>query len=282
MAVERGLQGGISTLSIHLHTVCRFCYNTVRSLEGSRQWAGVKVHLIGGGNPRHFHSMNGIEIFIDESGDFGSFDERCPYYIVTMVFHESSRNLFGQIQELEYRLSMLGFDDHCIHSSPAVRGEEQYRGVGVGPRRKLLMNFLAFIHNSGLRYKCFLAAKRPGMEESELLESLHAAIDPFVDANYQRLASYGQITVAYDKGQKQISSLITDTLERRFDNVRVTKTLPIHSRLSQVADFACTMRRISHKLQTTGVLSRSELSFFGSEKNFRLFWLKSILKNEWK
>ena len=30
--------------------------------------------------------MNGIEIFIDESGDFGKFDERCPYYIVTMVF----------------------------------------------------------------------------------------------------------------------------------------------------------------------------------------------------
>lgn len=45
--------------------------------------------------------MNGIEIFIDESGDFGKFDERCPYYIVTMVFHESEDNLFEKIQELE-------------------------------------------------------------------------------------------------------------------------------------------------------------------------------------
>ena len=226
--------------------------------------------------------MNGIEIFIDESGDFGSFDARCPYYIVTMVFHESSQNLFEQIQELEYRLSVLGFDDHCIHSSPAIRGEEIYRGMNVVPRRKMLMNFLAFIHGSKLRYKCFFAEKRPETDETALLEALHAVIDPFVDSNYRRLSAYGQITVAYDKGQRQISSLISDTLERRFDNVRVTKTLPIHSRLSQVADFACTMKRIAYKLQTTGELSRSELVFFGSVKNFRQFWLKSLLKREWK
>ena len=226
--------------------------------------------------------MNGIEIFIDESGDFGAFDERCPYYIVTMVFHESSHNLFEQIQELEYRLSLLGFDDHCIHSSPAVRGEVSYRGMDVVRRRKLLMNFLAFIHNSDLSYKCFFAEKKPNDGERELLESLHAIIDPFVDANYNRLSSYGQITVAYDKGQKQISTLITEALEHRFDNVRVTKILPIHSRLSQVADFACTIKRIAYKLQTSNTLSRSEEAFFGSIKNFKQFWLKSLLKSEWR
>ena len=226
--------------------------------------------------------MNGIEIFIDESGDFGSYDERCPYYIVTMVFHESADNLYEQIQELEYRLSVLGFDNHCIHSSPAVRGEDQYRGMSVVPRRKLLMNFLAFIHNSNLRYKCFFAPKGKVDDEDSLLESLHSVIDPFLNDNYDRLAAYSQITVAYDKGQKQISELITDTLERRFSNVRVTKTLPIHSRLSQVADFACTMKRISFKLEKHGNMSKSEEVFFGSVKNFKQFWLKSLQKSEWK
>ena len=70
--------------------------------------------------------MNAIEIYIDESGDFGPFDERCPYYIVTMVFHESTEPLFALIQDLEYRLSLLGLEDHCIHSSPAIRGENEY------------------------------------------------------------------------------------------------------------------------------------------------------------
>jgi len=226
--------------------------------------------------------VNGIEIFIDESGDFGAFDERCPYYIVTMVFHESSQNLFEQIQELEYRLSVIGFADHCLHASPAIRGEDAYRGLSVVPRRKALMNLLAFMHASHLHFKCFFADKKPGMSEAALLAALHNAIDPFVDANYQRLASFGRITVAYDRGQRQISELITETLERRFDNVRVTKTLPIHSRLSQVADFACTMKRVDYKLRSLCSLAKSEIVFFGGEKNFRQFWLKSLLKHEWR
>ena len=79
-----------------------------------------------------------------------------------------------------------------------------------------------------------------------------------------------------------ISRLISQTLEERFDNVIVTKTLPIHSRLSQVADFACTMKRIAKRLDDTGALAKAERYFFGSEKHFRRFWLKSLLKREWK
>ena len=226
--------------------------------------------------------MNGIEIFIDESGDFGNFDERCPYYIVTMVFHEESNNLFEKIQELEYRLAVLGFAEHCIHSSPAIRAEEGYRGVDVAKRRKVLSNLLAFIHKSNLKYKCFFAKKAKNATEEDILASLHAAIDPFVDANYERLSSYSTITVSYDRGQRQISQLISETLEKRFSNVRVTTTLPIHSRLSQVADFACTMKRIAYKREQNGDLAKSEKVFFGSEKYFRQFWLKALLKHEWK
>ena len=128
--------------------------------------------------------MNGIEIFIDESGDFGKFDERCPYYIVTMVFHESTENLFEKIQELEYRLAVLGLAEHCIHSSPAIRSEDGYRGMDVQKRRKVLSNLLAFIHKSNLKYKCFFARKGKGATEADILTALHAEIDPFVEANF--------------------------------------------------------------------------------------------------
>ena len=41
--------------------------------------------------------MNGIEIFIDESGDFGPASEHCPYYVVTMVFHEELERLYDKM-----------------------------------------------------------------------------------------------------------------------------------------------------------------------------------------
>ena len=32
--------------------------------------------------------MKELSIFIDESGDFGSYEPHSPFYIITMVFHE--------------------------------------------------------------------------------------------------------------------------------------------------------------------------------------------------
>ena len=59
------------------------------------------------------------------------------------------------------------------------------------------------------------------------------------------------------------------------------KVLLVQSRLSQVADLACTMKRIARRLDETGTLTKPESYFFGGEKNFRKNWIKSILKNEW-
>ena len=61
--------------------------------------------------------------------------------------------------------------------------------------------------------------------------------------------------------------MIYETLVSRFSNIREMKVLPIQSRLSQVADLACTMKRIARRLDETGMLAKSESYFFGGEKN---------------
>ena len=75
--------------------------------------------------------------------------------------------------------------------------------------------------------------------------------------------------------------LFTDMFAKRFQQVRIMKTLPIFSRIFQVADFVCTMRRLAFKLQINGKLAKSETLFFGSVGNFRKIWLKPLLKCEW-
>lgn len=226
--------------------------------------------------------MSGIEIFIDESGDFGPFSEHCPYYVVTMVFHERIESLYDKLRDLEYRLQLLGFENHCVHSSPAIRGEDEYFGVDLALRRKVITSLMAFAHSASFKYKCFFAQKTSHSSEETLIADLKHQMDSFLIDNFNRIASYNDVTVCYDSGQKQISKLLTDTLAARFPAVRMTRTLPIQSRLSQVADLVCTMRRIARRLNETGSLAKPESYFFGGEKNFRRNWIKSILKNEWK
>ena len=37
--------------------------------------------------------MKTLSIFVDESGDFEEYEQHAPYYIVTMVFHDQSKDI---------------------------------------------------------------------------------------------------------------------------------------------------------------------------------------------
>ena len=45
--------------------------------------------------------MKELSIFIDESGDFGSYEPHFPFYIITMVFHEQRHPIVEAIEKLD-------------------------------------------------------------------------------------------------------------------------------------------------------------------------------------
>ena len=44
-----------------------------------------------------------LSVFIDESGDFGKYDPKSPYYYVSMVLHDQSVDISSEIDSLEQR-----------------------------------------------------------------------------------------------------------------------------------------------------------------------------------
>jgi len=82
--------------------------------------------------------LSELSIFIDESGDFGQYDFRSPYYIITMVFHDQSVDISGPIATLEQDLANRGFPDHCVHTGPIIRRENEYEFETIQIRRRIL------------------------------------------------------------------------------------------------------------------------------------------------
>jgi hypothetical protein len=227
--------------------------------------------------------MRSIEIFIDESGDFGPFDRNCPYYIVTLVRHYSDEPVLTLIGDLEYRLSLLGFGDMPIHTSPAIRGEEAYFGIELTKRRKLLSCFSFFLRKCPLAYKTIVVKKKMGMTGDELSAALSAYIDEFLSEACVSLSSdTGGVSVVYDRGQPQLARILMDSFSRRSMPVRHFKALPVYARLFQAADFACTIERINLRLDNGEKFTRPELVFFGTERRFRKDWLMPLRKKTWK
>ena len=97
--------------------------------------------------------MRELSVFIDESGDFGEYDYRAPYYIISMVLHDQSLDIEKDLKALEMELSYLGWENHCVHAGPVIRSEEEYHGCSLMDRQKILMKMMTFIRHLDIRFK---------------------------------------------------------------------------------------------------------------------------------
>lgn len=84
-------------------------YKVVHDTTGAGR--KTRVQRYGVGVPHHFFCyedcMKEISIFIDESGDFGKFNKKSPFYIVTMVFHDQSSDITACLASLEQEVLYL-------------------------------------------------------------------------------------------------------------------------------------------------------------------------------
>ena len=61
------------------------------------------------GNPplflyaRLYRKEKVLSCFIDESGDFGSYDHKAPYYLVIMVLHDQNRDIRNAVKVMDYQ-----------------------------------------------------------------------------------------------------------------------------------------------------------------------------------
>lgn len=68
-------------------------------------------------------AKNILSVFIDESGDFGTYDHRTPNYYVAIVMHEQLKDIEANIKKLDEHVIHLGYEIHAIHTGPIIRRE---------------------------------------------------------------------------------------------------------------------------------------------------------------
>lgn len=61
-----------------------------------------------------------LSIFIDESGDFGEYDPKSPYYIIGMVIHDQNDDISEPLTYMERGLKQINFRQNCVHAGPLI------------------------------------------------------------------------------------------------------------------------------------------------------------------
>ncbi len=224
--------------------------------------------------------MNELSIFIDESGDFGEYDHRSPYYIIAMVFHNQTEDIQSAITKLNTELSFLGLNNICIHTGPIIRKEEIYFYMSIAERRRIFNKMIAFIRQVNIRYKCFYIEKKHISDAVEAAGKLSKQISQFIHGHYEDFLSFDDVKIYYDNGQIEVSKILSSVFNALLPNPVFRKVMPVEYKLFQAADFLCTMTLVWLKLQN-GQFSKSELDFFGNVRDLKKNYLKPLSKKEW-
>ena len=68
-----------------------------------------------------------LSIFADESGEWG---KRSEYYLITLVFHDQSKDISLALERYRQSLADYGLPDVPFHAGPLLTGHDAYEGMG--------------------------------------------------------------------------------------------------------------------------------------------------------
>ena len=225
--------------------------------------------------------MKELSVFVDESGDFGQYDYHCPFYIVSIVFHEQTNDLSESLSNLERKLSEIGYGDLCVHCGPIIRSEAEFRNETIDTRKKILTRMMSFVRNVDIEYETLCVEKKHIEDDVELVLKLSKQLTAIIKNHLDYFQSFDAIKVYYDNGQAQVRRLLTSVFGVLLENVKFKTVSPSDYRLFQVADLVCTMKLISTKIEHR-LVSKTEIQFFGGEKEFKNSYIKLLKRKRMK
>ena len=225
--------------------------------------------------------MKELSVFIDESGDFGEYDPKAPFYIISLVAHDQSKDLSEQIYTLDETLKLTSLQRNFIHVGPLIRREDEYLHMTKEERLRILRRLRQFTVKSDIMYKTFYIEKKHIDDEYEMISKLARQLSNFLKQHYPFFLSFDTIKLYYDHGQDGVLRILLSVFTTLFENTTYKKSLQKDYKLLQVADLVCTARLIELKMGLKA-LSRSERYMLGSDKNIEKLLLKPLRDKEFK
>ena len=223
--------------------------------------------------------MSTLSICVDESGDFGDFEAHAPYYIISLVFHDQSKDISERLEHLQRRIIEAGFpQEHAIHTAPLIRREKDYKYLGLAERRKLFHRLFDFSRICDISYRSFVFKKKEFSSHEQLVARMAKELGLFVRNHLDFFYSYDELIVYYDNGQKEITTIINAVFNVLVD-ADIRRVKPSDYYLFQAADMFCTLELIRQKLQDSG-LSASERTFFPSQRALKKNYLNPIARKQ--
>jgi hypothetical protein len=221
-----------------------------------------------------------ISVFADESGDK---TEKTRYFLLTLVFHDQAASIAEQVAIYERSLATADLPNIPFHSEPLLNGHGDYRYLEPEQRKKLLSGFPALVRYLPVEYVTFVYKRREFTGPEKLAERMKRDIADFLWEHLGYFQEFDHVKVYYDNAQAIVKSALYNAVYDVLAKQAVVRrrTTMTEYRLSQVADFLCTIELAAVKYDAKedgGTYDK----FFGGVGTFKKNWLKQARRKRMK
>ncbi len=209
--------------------------------------------------------MKRLNIFVDETGEFGFAKGASDFYGISFTFHEQDNDISLELEKLNKRLERIGYTE-MIHMADLILHRGDYAKFNIRMRKSIFNAIYQFSRKIPVQYHTIIVDKKYTDYGEVLRKKLINEINQMIKMHEDYFNKFDKIVLYYDNGQEPLGYIL-DSLFIRFDGFEHRIDFDHkEKRLFQVSDMLTYIDKAIYKHKNNIKYKKSELYFFGNEE----------------
>jgi len=205
--------------------------------------------------------MKRLNIFVDETGEFGFGKGASELYGVSFTFHEHDKEIMPEIQKLNERLKRIGYTD-MIHMANLIMHREEYKNHDIKMRKSIFNAIYQFSRKIPVSYRTIIVNKKYLNNSRVLKQRLSNEINEMIKEKEKYFSKFDKIVLYYDNGQEILSTILNSIFQRFNGFEHIVDFDHKEKRLFQVSDMLTYIDKYDYKYKNKEKFTKSEKYFF--------------------
>ena len=217
-----------------------------------------------------------LNIFIDESGDFGFVKGSSDLYAISFTLYESENSIENELEYLNNRLRKAEYEG-MLHLGDLIAKRGDYSSFSLEQRQKLFWSIFNFTRKVPVKLKTIILDKRYINNRSQFNKAMSIELNKFINENKKYLDSFDKIVIYYDNGQETLATILDIVFAVNEKVERIVNFDHIKERLFQVSDMLTFIDKLDYKYHNNMQFTKAEKFFFS---NRDIQYIKRKLRNK--
>lgn len=215
--------------------------------------------------------MKRLNIFVDETGEFGFGNGASELYGVSFTFHEQDDDIMPELNKLNDRLYNIGYTD-MLHIADLIMKRGDYSKFPIAKRKSIFNSIYQFSRRIPVKYKTIIIDKKYTDNSRVLKQKLSLEINNMVKEHEKYFNKFDMIIMYYDNGQEVLGTIL-DAIFSRYEGFEHRVEFDHkEKRLFQVSDMLTYIDKYNYKYKNRMSFTKSEQYFFNLDE------IRKILK----